>query len=206
VFDKSIMKAAYRRSDGALRRPVDQEPGWKKVYTDYAAFRDEQHLWFRFTEAGFDNFMQSGRSGHRQDCAGAEEEVIPHRPGRQRPALRTNPATAGFVFCNRSHAFPAGCGKPHQPSDNCRCSRQRQFDTRETAIVPHHPLIASLRGGDTGKVMSARHAVQLIRDGDTIATAGFVGIGFAENIAVALELRFLEAKKAMPTASAIRVT
>ncbi len=62
-------------------------------------------------------------------------------------------------------------------------------------IVPHHPLIASLRGGDTGKVMSARHAVQLIRDGDTIATAGFVGIGFAENIAVALELRFLESEE-----------
>ena len=58
--------------------------------------------------------------------------------------------------------------------------------------MSQHPLIASLRGSDTGKVMSARQAVQLIRDGDTIATTGFVGIGFAENIAVALEARFLE--------------
>ena len=42
------------------------------------------------------------------------------------------------------------------------------------------------------KIMSARAAVQLVRDGDTIATGGFVGIGFAENIAVALEERYLE--------------
>lgn len=56
----------------------------------------------------------------------------------------------------------------------------------------HHPMLASLRGSDTGKVVSARQAVQLIRDGDTVATGGFVGIGFAENIAVALESLFLE--------------
>lgn len=41
------------------------------------------------------------------------------------------------------------------------------------------------------KIVSAADAVSLIRDGDTIATGGFVGVGFAENIAVALERRFL---------------
>ena len=41
------------------------------------------------------------------------------------------------------------------------------------------------------KIVSAADAVGLIRDGDTIATGGFVGVGFAENIAVALERRFL---------------
>ncbi len=40
--------------------------------------------------------------------------------------------------------------------------------------------------------MTANEAVQLIHDGDTVATGGFVGIGFAENIAVALEKLFLE--------------
>jgi len=40
------------------------------------------------------------------------------------------------------------------------------------------------------KVVSAQEAVGRIRDGDTVATGGFVGVGFAENIAVALERRF----------------
>jgi propionate CoA-transferase len=44
---------------------------------------------------------------------------------------------------------------------------------------------------DSGKLVSAAEAVHLIRDGDTVATSGFVGIGFAEGIAVALEQRFL---------------
>ena len=55
-----------------------------------------------------------------------------------------------------------------------------------------HPMADSLRAGDTGKVVSAREAVRLIHDSDTVATSGFVGIGFAENIAVALEELFLE--------------
>ncbi len=60
----------------------------------------------------------------------------------------------------------------------------------------HHPMTNALRAGDAGKVVSARDAVRLIRDGDTVATGGFVGIGFAENIAVALEQRFLESQAA----------
>ncbi|MEJ8835314.1 acyl CoA:acetate/3-ketoacid CoA transferase [Ramlibacter sp. AN1133] len=43
---------------------------------------------------------------------------------------------------------------------------------------------------DTGKIVSAAQAVALIRDGDTVATTGFIGIGFAEEIAIALEERF----------------
>ena len=50
---------------------------------------------------------------------------------------------------------------------------------------PVHPIAASLPGSDTGKVVSARNAVRLICDGDTLATGGFVGIGFAENVTVA---------------------
>ena len=57
-----------------------------------------------------------------------------------------------------------------------------------------HPMASSLMASDAGKLVSARDAVRLIRDGDTVATGGFVGIGFPENIAVALEQRFLESQ------------
>ena len=45
--------------------------------------------------------------------------------------------------------------------------------------------------GKRNKVISAADSALLIGDGVTIATGGFVGIGFAENIAVAIEQRFL---------------
>ena len=54
-----------------------------------------------------------------------------------------------------------------------------------------HPLLASLQTPERGKVVSAQEAVRLIRDGDTVATSGFVGIGFAEEIALALEALYL---------------
>src|SRR5215471_6580547 len=46
---------------------------------------------------------------------------------------------------------------------------------------------SALQLRERGKIITAEEAVRLIRDGDTIATGGFVGIGFAEEIAVALE-------------------
>ena len=41
------------------------------------------------------------------------------------------------------------------------------------------------------KIVGADEAVRLIHDGDTVATSGFVGIGFPEGVALALEQRFL---------------
>ncbi len=43
------------------------------------------------------------------------------------------------------------------------------------------------------KVVTAQQAVALIRSGETLATGGFVGIGFAEQLAIALKERFLTA-------------
>src|SRR5438067_307211 len=49
--------------------------------------------------------------------------------------------------------------------------------------------------GKDGKIKSAREAASLIRSGDTVATGGFVGIGFPETVAVALKARFLESTR-----------
>jgi propionate CoA-transferase len=46
-------------------------------------------------------------------------------------------------------------------------------------------------GTERGKIVSAAEAVRLIREGDTVATSGFVGIGFPESIAIALEEFYL---------------
>lgn len=54
-----------------------------------------------------------------------------------------------------------------------------------------HPALPFLRSPEKGKVVTAADAVRLIRDGDAVATGDFVGIGFAEEIAIALEERFL---------------
>ncbi len=64
-----------------------------------------------------------------------------------------------------------------------------------SAQHPHHPMLAALQTPDGGKAVSATEAVRLIRDGDTIATGGFVGIGFAEEIAVALENLYLSTEE-----------
>ena len=67
----------------------------------------------------------------------------------------------------------------------------------DTCNVPRAAQIQ--RTLERGKIVSAKEAVRLIRDGDTIAFSGFVGIGFAENIAVAIEERFLETAKEDPS-------
>jgi propionate CoA-transferase len=54
-------------------------------------------------------------------------------------------------------------------------------------MPPHH--------AKKGKLVSAEEAVRLIRDGDTVATGGFVGTGFAEDLAIALENYFLKTRR-----------
>ncbi len=57
-----------------------------------------------------------------------------------------------------------------------------------------HPMLASFPPSfvKKGKIVSAEEAVRIIRDGDTVATSGFVGAGFAEEVAIFLEEYFLK--------------
>jgi TRAP-type mannitol/chloroaromatic compound transport system substrate-binding protein len=56
---KDVLDLAFKESM-ALHADINaRNPGWKKVYDDMATFRRDQNLWFRFTEAKFDRFMQA---------------------------------------------------------------------------------------------------------------------------------------------------
>jgi TRAP-type mannitol/chloroaromatic compound transport system substrate-binding protein len=57
-FPKDVLDAAFKESMALYSDLSAKNPNWKKVYDDYAKFRGEQNLWFRFAEAGFDDFMQ----------------------------------------------------------------------------------------------------------------------------------------------------
>jgi TRAP-type mannitol/chloroaromatic compound transport system substrate-binding protein len=58
-FPKDVMDAAFKHSNEVYAEISAKNPTWKKVYDDYIAFRRDQNLWFRFSEASFDDFMQS---------------------------------------------------------------------------------------------------------------------------------------------------
>jgi TRAP-type mannitol/chloroaromatic compound transport system substrate-binding protein len=60
-FPKDLMDAAFKQAMGLYDELSAKNPAWKKVYADYAAFRREANLWFRFTEARFDSYMQSAK-------------------------------------------------------------------------------------------------------------------------------------------------
>ncbi len=57
-FPKDVMDAAFKEAMALYSELSASNPSWKKVYEDFANFRRDQNLWFRFTEAGFDDFMQ----------------------------------------------------------------------------------------------------------------------------------------------------
>jgi TRAP-type mannitol/chloroaromatic compound transport system substrate-binding protein len=58
-FPNDVMPAAFKAAEEVYAELSASNPAWKKIYTDYAAYRREANLWFRFTEARFDTFMQA---------------------------------------------------------------------------------------------------------------------------------------------------
>ena len=58
AFSNAILGAAFKESMAVYADISAKNPDWKKIYADYSKFRADQNLWFRFTEATFDRFMQ----------------------------------------------------------------------------------------------------------------------------------------------------
>ncbi len=63
AFPKDVMNAAFKAAMEYYEELNAKNESWKKVYADYSKFRAEQNLWFRFTEASFDSFMQAQKLG-----------------------------------------------------------------------------------------------------------------------------------------------
>jgi TRAP-type mannitol/chloroaromatic compound transport system substrate-binding protein len=61
AFPKPVMDEAFKHAMALYSDLNAKNPNWKKIYADYDAFRKDQNLWFRFTEATFDRYMQSAK-------------------------------------------------------------------------------------------------------------------------------------------------
>ena len=56
-FSRDILVAAYKASLEVYKEASEKSPAFKKIYESMVAFRNEQLLWFRVAEKGFDDFM-----------------------------------------------------------------------------------------------------------------------------------------------------
>jgi TRAP-type mannitol/chloroaromatic compound transport system substrate-binding protein len=58
-FPKDMMENSFKAAGEVYAELNASNADWKKIYADFQAWRRDANLWFRFTEAGFDDFMQA---------------------------------------------------------------------------------------------------------------------------------------------------
>ena len=58
-FPNDVMASAFKTAQQLYSELSAKNPEWAKIYADYSKFRADSNLWFRFTEARFDSFMQA---------------------------------------------------------------------------------------------------------------------------------------------------
>jgi len=59
AFSRDIMVACYNAALEIYKEASEKSPHFKKIYESMVAFRNEQLLWFRVAEKGFDDFMHT---------------------------------------------------------------------------------------------------------------------------------------------------
>jgi TRAP-type mannitol/chloroaromatic compound transport system substrate-binding protein len=59
AFPQDMMSEAFKHANDIYGETSAKNVGFKKIYEDLVKFRADQNLWFRFTEATFDRFMQA---------------------------------------------------------------------------------------------------------------------------------------------------
>jgi TRAP-type mannitol/chloroaromatic compound transport system substrate-binding protein len=58
-FSRENMVAAYKASLEVYKESSEKSPAFKAIYASMTKFREEQLLWFRVAEKGFDDFMHT---------------------------------------------------------------------------------------------------------------------------------------------------
>jgi TRAP-type mannitol/chloroaromatic compound transport system substrate-binding protein len=58
-FPKDMLDQSFKASVDIYSELSATNPAWKKIFEDFQTFRRDSNLWFRFTEAAFDDFMQA---------------------------------------------------------------------------------------------------------------------------------------------------
>ncbi|HET9578572.1 MAG TPA: TRAP transporter substrate-binding protein [Usitatibacter sp.] len=58
-FSRDIMVASYKATMQVYDEFAQKSPAWKKIWASITKFRDEELLWFRVAEKGYDDFMHT---------------------------------------------------------------------------------------------------------------------------------------------------
>src|SRR3954462_7197156 len=58
-FPKDMMEGSFKAAGEIYAELNGSNADWKKIFADFQNWRRDANLWFRFTEAGFDDFMQA---------------------------------------------------------------------------------------------------------------------------------------------------
>ena len=58
-FPKDVMEASYKAANEVYEEIMAKNPDFKKIYTDFAKFKDMENGWHRLAEGSFSNFMYS---------------------------------------------------------------------------------------------------------------------------------------------------
>lgn len=61
-FPREVGAAAWKASNELYAELSEKNAKWKKIYEQFAKYRDDQILWSRFAEGSFENLMHSMRS------------------------------------------------------------------------------------------------------------------------------------------------
>ena len=87
------MNEAFKHAMTIYDETSAKNEGFRKIYADLSKFRADQNLWFRFTEATFDRFMQAQKAARSSCIAGPDpQSMAPWMPPDQVQAGSSSPA------------------------------------------------------------------------------------------------------------------